>query len=62
MQLRKNPPIEINAEDPFQDDKLNQKSSIELLTKLVQSTDQPFVITVEAPWGWGKTKFIKRWN
>jgi hypothetical protein len=62
MQLRKNPPIEINADDPFQDDKLNQKSSIELLTKLVQSAEQPFVITVEAPWGWGKTKFIERWK
>ena len=61
-QLRKNPPFEINAEDPFQEDKLDHKSSIELLTKLVQSTDQPFVITVEAPWGWGKTKFIERWK
>lgn len=62
MQLRKNPPFEINADDPFQDDKLDQKSSIELLTKLVQSTEQPFVVTVEAPWGWGKTKFIERWK
>lgn len=61
-QLRKNPPFEINAEEPFQEDKLNQKSSIELLSTLVQSTDQPFVITVEAPWGWGKTKFIERWK
>jgi hypothetical protein len=62
MQLRKNPPFNINAEDPFQDDKLNHKSSIELLSKLVQSTDQPFVIAVEAPWGWGKTKFVERWK
>ncbi len=62
MQLLKNPPIEINADDPFQDDKLNHKSSIELLTKLIQSAEQPFVITVEAPWGWGKTKFIERWK
>ncbi len=62
MQLRKNPPFEINADEPFQDDKLDQKSSVELLTKLIQSTEQPFVITVEAPWGWGKTKFIERWK
>jgi predicted KAP-like P-loop ATPase len=62
MQLRKNPPFEIDPNDPFQNDTLEHKSSIELLTKLVQSTEQPFVITVEAPWGWGKTKFIERWK
>lgn len=62
MQLRKNPPFEINADDPFENDKLNQQSTIQLLSKLVQSTDQPFVITIEAPWGWGKTKFIERWK
>ena len=62
MQLRKNPQFSINPSAPFEDDKLEHKPSIELLTKLTQSTDQPFVITVEAPWGWGKTKFIERWK
>jgi predicted KAP-like P-loop ATPase len=62
MQLRKNPPFEINADDPFQDDRLGHKPTIELLSRLIQSTEQPFVLTVEAPWGWGKTKFIERWK
>lgn len=62
MQLRKTPPYHINPDAPFDDDRLEQRSSIELLTRLIQSTEQPFVITVEAPWGWGKTKFIERWK
>ncbi|MFO1512351.1 MAG: P-loop NTPase fold protein [Verrucomicrobiota bacterium] len=62
MQLRKNPPFAINESEPFNDDKLGHKPSIELLSRLVQSAEQPFVITVEAPWGWGKTKFIERWK
>lgn len=62
MQLRKNPPFEINSDDPFANDTLEHRPSIELLSKLIQSTDQPFTLTVEAPWGWGKTKFIERWK
>jgi hypothetical protein len=62
MQLRKNPPFEIDPKDPFKSDELERKPAIELLTRLVKSTDQPFVISVEAPWGWGKTKFIEMWK
>jgi hypothetical protein len=62
MKLRKPTPIQINAEDPFGDDPLNQQEPIVLLTRLIKSTEQPFVITIEAPWGSGKTKFIERWK
>jgi hypothetical protein len=62
MKLLKNVPFEIDPKEPFKNDQLKQKRSIELLTTLLQSTEQPFVISVEAPWGWGKTTFIKRWK
>jgi hypothetical protein len=60
--LIKNTEIEIPADNPFINDKLDRKKIAENLTSLVQSTNQPFVISIQAPWGWGKTTFIKMWK
>ncbi|MBL8077801.1 MAG: hypothetical protein JNM55_07560 [Anaerolineales bacterium] len=60
--LAKHNHIEIPADKPFANDKLERIKIIENLTKLVQSTNQPFVISLEAPWGWGKTTFIRMWK
>jgi hypothetical protein len=60
--LTKHTNIEIPKDNPFANDKLDRKKIIENLTMLVQSTNQPFVISVEAPWGWGKTTFINIWK
>jgi len=60
--LRKNVEIEIPADDPFLNDRLGRKQIAENLTLLVQSTNQPFVLSIQAPWGWGKTTFIKMWK
>jgi len=60
--LKKNVEIEIPANNPFLNDRLGRKQIAENLTLLVQSTNQPFVISVQAPWGWGKTTFIKMWK
>ena len=60
--LKKNVEIEIPANDPFLNDRLGRKQIAENLTLLVQSTNQPFVLSVQAPWGWGKTTFIKMWK
>jgi hypothetical protein len=54
--------IEIPAGKPFENDKLERQKIAENLTLLVQSTNQPFVISIEAPWGWGKTTFVKMWK
>jgi hypothetical protein len=48
--------------DPFINDRLARKKLAENLTRLVQSTRQPFVISLQAPWGAGKTSFIKMWK
>jgi hypothetical protein len=60
--LKKNVEVEIPADNPFLNDRLGRKQIAENLTLLVQSTNQPFVISVQAPWGWGKTTFIKMWK
>lgn len=48
--------------DPFLNDTLARKKLAENLTRLVQSARQPFVLSVQAPWGAGKTTFIKMWQ
>ena len=45
--------------DPFANDSLGRKESIEILTHLVQSVEGPCTIAVDAPWGTGKTTFLK---
>jgi len=60
--LTKHNEIEIPESNPFANDKLERQKIAENLTRLVQSTNQPFVISIEAPWGWGKTTFIKMWK
>ena len=62
LTLRKNPPFEVNPNEPFKGDELQREPAIKLLTTLIQSTSQPFVLAVEAPWGWGKTKFVEMWK
>ena len=60
--LTKNNAIEIPSDNPFANDKLERKNFAENLTQLISSTNQPFVISIEAPWGWGKTTFINMWK
>ena len=54
--------IEIPEHNPFENDLLERKESIEVLTHLVGSFDGPCVIAVDAPWGHGKTTFLKIWD
>jgi len=60
--LKKNADIEIPPHDPFQYDMLERRQIADNLTLLIQSTRQPFVVSLQAPWGWGKTTFIKMWK
>jgi hypothetical protein len=60
--LKKNVEIEIPSKDPFQNDLLERRKIAENLTLLVQSAREPFVLSVQAPWGWGMTTFIKMWK
>lgn len=58
----KAPQIEIPPKDPFLNDLLGRKESAELLTELIRSTDAPLVLCINAPWGEGKTTFLKMWR
>lgn len=60
--LQKIPELAIPHNNPFQNDQLERNKVADNLTLLVQSTTQPFVICIQAPWGWGKSTFIKMWK
>lgn len=47
---------------PFENDKLNRREYAELLTNLVTNLEKPCVVAIDAPWGTGKTTFIKMWT
>ena len=54
--------IEIPADDPFKYDLLDRRESITALTHIIGSIDGPCVLAVDAPWGAGKTTFLKIWE
>ena len=57
-------PAEVVIPDdcPFQNDLLDRKKPAEVLTQLVDGIDGPCVLTIDAPWGAGKTTFLKMWS
>ena len=50
-----------NKKDPFEGDLLNRKREIEDLTPMIKTIASPAVMALDAPWGAGKTAFIKMW-
>lgn len=54
--------IEIEEADPFKNDVLNRKESAETLTELIISANDSLVICIDAPWGQGKTTFLRMWE
>ena len=54
--------IEVKAGSPFANDALNRKASAEILTEFIKSSNEPIVICIDAPWGQGKTTFLRMWE
>lgn len=54
--------VEIPAHDPFKHDLLGRREAVEALTNLVTNVEGPCVIAGDAPWGAGKTTFLKMWT
>lgn len=52
----------IPEDNPFLNDSLNRKESAEALTQFVLSTVDPMVVCIDAPWGQGKTTFLRMWE
>lgn len=58
------PPLDITEKTGFSEeiDIFNRKPHGEALLNLIQNTDDELVIALDAPWGEGKTTFIKMWQ
>lgn len=54
--------IEVIEGSPFHNDKLDRKESAEVLTEFVLSSNDPMVVCIDAPWGQGKTTFLRMWE
>ena len=54
------PVIEINPENPFdENDQLGRKALAQSITKLLASSEDPLVISLNGAWGTGKSTFAK---
>ena len=54
------PPFEVpKSGDLFVNDKLNRKDQVEAISNLLHNVDGSCVLAVDAPWGAGKTVFLK---
>jgi len=53
--------IEIDEENIFLNDKIGREEEIVNLSTLAESLDSPFVLSLNSPWGTGKTTFTRLW-
>lgn len=60
--LLKSRELEIVEDDPFRNDALSRKESGEALTEFVLSANDSVVVCLDAPWGQGKTTFLRMWE
>ena len=58
------PPLEIGEDEGFSEDKniFKRRQFGERLANLIENTDGELVIALDAPWGEGKSTFIKMWQ
>lgn len=60
--IQKNSEIKIPEENIFEYDVLNRQGIIEDLSQLIISYNDPFVFSINADWGAGKTTFVNLWK
>lgn len=60
--LLKPVPIEVPQADPYKNDALNRRAGIDAISTLIKNAPKPFVLTINAPWGSGKTTFLRILN
>lgn len=54
--------IDVPEENPFKNDLLNRRESVQVLTNVTGSLQGPFVLAIDAGWGFGKTTFLRMWS
>lgn len=47
--------IEVPENDPFANDRLDRRDQAQAIAAILTKVEGPFVVTVDAPWGEGKT-------
>ena len=57
-------PLEIGVppDKPFAHDLLARRESVEVLTRIVRSIEGPCAMSIDGPWGSGKTTFLRIWD
>jgi len=59
--LKKVPELIIDSANPFSNDELDREEGADNLTELISTLSEPFVISINSPYGTGKTKFVEMW-
>lgn len=54
--------ISIDMANPFKNDILKREPYAEALTNLIKTISQPMVLSINGPWGTGKTTFLRMWE
>ena len=54
--------IEIDTTNPFANCKLSRQKFSNILTGIISSYSEGFVLAINNKWGTGKTTFIKMWE
>jgi hypothetical protein len=61
-QMKINPPIlNIPSDNPYANDLFGRKDFAESLISLIGNTNDNIVLSIDAPWGDGKTSFARMW-
>lgn len=60
--LVKAPKIQVPKDNPFQFDVLKRAENAIILTQLISTINEPFVLSIDSKWGSGKTTFITMWK
>lgn len=58
----KNSALDIPSDDIFKHDKLSRSESVDNIKRLLENVSSPLVFSVNAPWGAGKTTYMKMLN
>jgi hypothetical protein len=54
--------IDVPENNPFENDVLDRIDTIHKLTTLLSNMDTPAVMSIDSPWGTGKTTFLRMWR